>query len=323
VGPILNRITGLRPNPVLDRLGLREEDRIRVVNGRPILRPLDLELALAAGSDPLLFGIERNGRYLELTGPNLDRADALALATDIALGLDFETSRVTVTAGSAAAAAGLRDGDELVKIDNASVSVWSDVQEHTKLAAEDGRAMLLDLRRAPAIEGGPEQLLQITSATASWSTPSYGLGIRSGSYVYRANGLREAVTIGVQGSWKFLVDAWNTVKSILLGQVSGRNMGGIIAISVVSYSWASVGIAKLLFFLCMLSMNLAFLNVLPIPVLDGGHLMFLLVEKITGSPVSERVFGYSQMVGMVLILSLMIYVTYNDLVRFVPSLFGG
>ena len=65
----------------------------------------------------------------------------------------------------------------------------------------------------------------------------------------------------------------------------------------------------------MLSMNLAFLNVLPIPVLDGGHLLFLLIEKIKGSPVSERVLGYSQMVGIVLILSLMVYVTYNDLMR--------
>jgi regulator of sigma E protease len=65
----------------------------------------------------------------------------------------------------------------------------------------------------------------------------------------------------------------------------------------------------------MLSINLAFLNVLPIPVLDGGHLFFLLVEKIKGSPVSERVLGYSQMVGVVLIISLMVYVTFNDVVR--------
>jgi regulator of sigma E protease len=65
----------------------------------------------------------------------------------------------------------------------------------------------------------------------------------------------------------------------------------------------------------MLSMNLAFINVLPIPVLDGGHLFFLIVEKLKGGPVSERVHGYSQLVGLVLILSLMVYVTFNDIVR--------
>ena len=133
--------------------------------------------------------------------------------------------------------------------------------------------------------------------------------------MYRATSVGEAVRVGFQSSWKFIVDAWTTIKRILLGQVSGENLGGIITIGAVSYSWASVGMAKLLFFLCMLSMNLAFLNVLPIPVLDGGHLLFLLIEKIKGSPVSERVLGYSQLVGIVLILSLMIYVTYNDLVR--------
>jgi regulator of sigma E protease len=62
-------------------------------------------------------------------------------------------------------------------------------------------------------------------------------------------------------------------------------------------------------------MNLAFLNVLPIPVFDGGHLFFLLIEKLKGSPVSERVLGYSQMVGIVLIVSLMVWVTYNDVIR--------
>jgi regulator of sigma E protease len=63
-------------------------------------------------------------------------------------------------------------------------------------------------------------------------------------------------------------------------------------------------------------LNLAVLNILPIPVLDGGHLFFLLVEKLKGSPVSERVMGWSQTVGVVLVVSLMVYVTYNDLVRY-------
>ena len=84
----------------------------------------------------------------------------------------------------------------------------------------------------------------------------------------------------------------------------------------MSYTQAEEGLARLLFFLCFLSMNLAIINVLPIPLLDGGHLFFLLIEKIKGKPVSERVFGYSQVVGLVLILTLVIYVTYNDLRRF-------
>ena len=121
--------------------------------------------------------------------------------------------------------------------------------------------------------------------------------------------------MGFASSWKFLQESWLMLRRIMTGQVSGDNVGGIITIGVVSHSWAAMGLAKLFFFLCMLSINLAFLNVLPIPVLDGGHLLFLLIEKVKGSPVSERVMGYSQMVGIVLILSLMVYVTFNDVMR--------
>jgi regulator of sigma E protease len=75
------------------------------------------------------------------------------------------------------------------------------------------------------------------------------------------------------------------------------------------------GVVKLFFFLCILSMNLAFLNVLPVPLLDGGHLLFLLIEKLKGSPVSQRIMSYSHMVGLVFIVTLFIYVIYNDLQR--------
>ena len=97
-------------------------------------------------------------------------------------------------------------------------------------------------------------------------------------------------------------------------------MGGIITISVISYDTASQGLSKLFFFLALLSINLAIINLFPIAILDGGHLLFLLIEAVKGSPVSERTFGYSQVVGLVMIMSLMVYVTYQDIVRwFLPS----
>jgi len=168
-------------------------------------------------------------------------------------------------------------------------------------------------------EEGQPSVLSLAAALTPPQLRDYGIGLRPATYVYQASGLADAVQVGFKASWKFVVDAWLTLKRILFGQVSSENIGGIITIAAVSYSWAEEGLAKLFFVLCMLSMNLAFINVLPIPVLDGGHLFFLIVEKIKGSPVSERVLGYSQVVGVVLILSLMIYVTYNDLMRWVFS----
>ena len=107
------------------------------------------------------------------------------------------------------------------------------------------------------------------------------------------------------------------IKSLFSGQVAAKNLGGIIAIAQVSYTFAEQGLAKILFFLAILSLNLAVLNILPIPVLDGGHLVFLAVEKIKGGPVSDRILGLANWVGLIFILALMVFVTFNDIKRIV------
>jgi len=145
--------------------------------------------------------------------------------------------------------------------------------------------------------------------------PAYGFDVMAATTIYRTTSIGASIREGVSASWRFLADTWLTLKKMVLGRVSTNNVGGIITIGTISYSWASEGLAKLFFFLCMLSINLAFLNVLPIPVLDGGHLFFCVVEMIKGSPVSERTLGYSQIVGLVVILTLMVYVTYQDVLR--------
>ncbi|HEB52104.1 MAG TPA: RIP metalloprotease RseP, partial [bacterium] len=106
-----------------------------------------------------------------------------------------------------------------------------------------------------------------------------------------------------------------TMKRLVTGEVGANNLGGIIRISEVSYQAVQRGMPWFWYFLALLSVNLAFVNLLPIPVLDGGHLMFLLIEKVKGSPVSSKVFGYSQVVGLVFVLLLVLFVTYNDILR--------
>ena len=132
----------------------------------------------------------------------------------------------------------------------------------------------------------------------------------------KADGIGEAVTLGTRMTTRFLVDVWQQLKKMIFSdEISTKNLGGIITISFISYDTASQGLSKLFFFLALLSINLAIINLFPIPILDGGHLLFLLIEAIKGSPVSERTFGYSQVVGLVMIMSLMVYVTYQDIVR--------
>ncbi len=321
VWPSFRRVRALRAHPLIDALGLLPEDRLIQVADQPIAMEYDFERALTrvqAGSQ-LRILVERHGREVELVAPAKDREELLAFAHAVAL--DYETDSVVAPMqGSAASTAGLLPNDRITKVGAAPVATWTELRERLK-EVQTGEVRLSVLRGPGplALDAALEPTeLEITAKLAPLSGPSYGvLGFARATYVYRAKDIGSAVRIGFSSSWKFLGDSFKTLKRIVLGQVSSDNIGGIITIGAVSYSFASVGFAKLLFFLCMLSMNLAFINVLPIPVLDGGHLFFLLVEGIKGSPVSERILTYSQVVGLVLLLSLIVFVTYNDLTRWV------
>jgi regulator of sigma E protease len=318
LSPIFGRVVGVRANHDLAALGISEGDLLLAVDGSPIVRPLDFERALLAGdaqARSVTFRVSRAGRELELQslGP-LDGAQRLALNHDIAVSYDTQGQTVVVTPRSAAASAGVRDGDRVMRVGGELVKSWNEVRTSIK-AHRGGEPLVLDIKRT--LDDGSAEVVTLAATLAPAERIDYGVGFHVATYVYQASGFADAVQVGVASSWKFVVDTWLTLKRILFGQVSSENISGPISIAVITASWAEEGVAKLLFILCMLSMNLAFINVLTIPVLDGGHLFFLVVEKIKGSPVSDRVLGYSQVVGVVLILSLMIYVTYNDLARWV------
>jgi regulator of sigma E protease len=314
--PVIDHLFDLKETPLVQRSGLRKGDVLLTVAGRPVLRDYDFALALRSGhrGQAVPVELERDGSKLALSIGPLTEDELRELPSDLAIGPNNGGTHVTVKPGTAAERAGLKDGDRVLSIDGRKMDNYKPVLEAAK-SARDGRTLAIAVERtAPS---GETTYLTLHAAVGELRWAEYGFAPQPDVYTYRTRGPIEAVSAGIGASWKFLEESWLTLKRILLGQVSGQNIGGIITIGVVSHSWASVGLAKLFFFLCMLSMNLAFLNVLPIPVFDGGHLFFLLIEKIKGSPVSERVLGYSQMVGIVLIVSLMVYVTYNDVMKWV------
>lgn len=309
---VQNRVKALRPSPELEALGLALGDLILELNGRDVLGLGDLQLALLARTDGLDCTVERDGRLLQLTGPALTREQALLLADDIALSYDEASTRIAVQPGEAAERAGLRTHDEVVEIDEAATEAWEDIRTLVARAGSAERPAVFRVRRA-----GELDLVSVTVLPEARPVADYGLSLRQAEYIYRSESLPAALLFGARYSWRFLEESWLMLKRLLTQDVSPKNVGGIISITTISYSLTESGWTKFAFFLCLVSINLAFLNVLPIPVLDGGHLFFLLIEKLKGSPVSNRVLGTSQAVGVVLLLSLMVYVTYNDLMRWV------
>jgi len=316
IAPAANHVQAIRKGSLPDRLGLRENDRLLRVNGVAIHRDGDLLRALEAslGADSE-FVLRRSGTRAVLDLPALEPSERRAFLDDLVLAPDTENNWIVVMPGEAAAERGLRDGDRVLKVDQAEVSAWAGILEGVRAGSSKGRPIRFRVERIGAPDADPVYLdLEVSARDVPLSL--YGIGFQSAQYTYRSENVLEAIRFGFYSSWKIVNELWFGLKGLVAGDLKvSENLAGPITIAQVSYSWAEGGWPRFFFFLCFISMNLAVLNVLPIPVLDGGHLFFLIVEKIKGSPVSDRVLGYSQMVGVVLLLSLMVYVTYNDIVR--------
>lgn len=152
-----------------------------------------------------------------------------------------------------------------------------------------------------------------------WFYPDRGLVWSAASFVLQAPSLAAAIYLGAEETWNALTFIIRTLQKLGTGQVSPRGLAGPLGIAHIAYYYASEGLATFLIFLCLLSANLAVLNFIPIPVLDGGHMVFLTYEAIRGKPPSESVVAALTFAGLVFLLALMIWATGMDVMRF----FGG
>lgn len=310
-----NVVVGIRGRLAAEGTFLHRGDAVMTLAGRPVYDVLDIEDIARdlLRDDPEPSGevpleIVRNGQREEIALPVAHLVD---LASDVAYqARDAEelTSEipVVVTLGSAAASAGLTSGMRLLRVGGQDIERWSDVR--TAVENADGA----ELQVVALTEDGRRESFAVTPATMR--TAETGI-LFAADVVERSYDVGEAFTVGMYSSWNLARQAYLTLRKMVSRQVDAKNLGGPIAITAVSYHFAKSGLAKLFYFLALLSINLAVVNILPIPILDGGHLFFLLIEKVKGSPVDDRVMGYSQVFGLMVILSLLIFVTYNDIMR--------
>jgi len=177
--------------------------------------------------------------------------------------------------------------------------------------------MVLLFERQPDIWGQPLQQVSFVVKPLIRAEHDYGFipQLLHKRAVVQAKDAFDAVRLGCVCSLDLVKQLYITLKRLLTGDVAAKNLGGIIQISRVTYRHAQDGWTRFLYFLALLSINLAFVNILPIPMLDGGHMLFVLIERIKGSPVSIQVLNYSQIIGLVLVLALVVFVTYNDILR--------
>jgi regulator of sigma E protease len=319
VGPLARRVAGIRPGcGLVARLGLLRDDHVLAVGGRPF-RSGDLT-TLVQGPDETVWHVLRDDRREVLRATGATPAERQALADHVAL-TSNRTLQLHPSADGAAAAAGLLAGDWVQAVDDRAIDDWDDLRRAVE-AAVDRPLRLRLLRPDPerivdGLEGPTGTVVELTITPKREPRPDLGWAYQLAPLMnhIRAESFGHALPLGTVCSIDRVKRLYVTLKRLITGEVGANNLGGIVRISQVSYQAAQRGPSWFWYFLALLSVNLAFVNLLPIPVLDGGHLLFLLIEKVKGSPVSTRVLGYSQIVGLVFVLLLVLFVTYNDILR--------
>lgn len=164
-------------------------------------------------------------------------------------------------------------------------------------------------------QGSPEERkVELTPIRdPNWYLPIRGFAMEQLSLIRQAENIGEAVTLGFHHTRDSVIDMYMTIKSLTSGRISPKALGGPIRIAQAAYYFTKRGIPDLILFLGMLSVSLAVLNFMPIPVLDGGHFIFLCYEGIFRKPASERVVITANYIGLAMVLSLMVWVLYMDI----------
>ena len=219
-----------------------------------------------------------------------------------------------IAADSPAEKAGLQIDDKIIALNGDYLTSFDSLRIRINAVLED-TVNLTWVRNNDTISAPIVTMVQEVP-NLEGSVDSVGIiGFNQKIIGYERHGLMSSVQKGFITTHVIVWETVKFVKRILTGQVSSKLIGGPLFIAQQSGKEAKKGPANLFFFMALLSVNLAVLNVLPIPILDGGHLVFLALEKIKGSPLSLRARMIAQQVGFVLLLGVIIIVTYNDIVR--------
>lgn len=226
-----------------------------------------------------------------------------------------------VREGSPAFAAGLKTGDEITAIDEMPISNWNDMTE--TIGASKGKTLKVNVKRRDSdlvFQIRPE-LIPAKNLFGE-DIQRYIIGISSaGDFYTQTLNPFQALAESFRQTYTVIELMVVIIGKLIVGDISTDTIGGPIMIAKMAGDQAKSGIGNLIFFIALISVNLAIINLLPIPILDGGHLLFFLIEAVKGNPVSLKVREVAQQIGLFIILLLVILVFYNDIFRYKDDIF--
>ena len=303
--------------------GLRTDDVVTRVDGRPVAYWEDLDRAVAAS----------NGRALDLTVTRGSAEQTLSVtprrttvrdpifrepkeAWELGAGPRLTPQIGSVNSGSPAERAGLRQGDLVLAVAGQAVLTPDELMQ--AIQKRGGQTFDITVER----DGRP-QTTRVTAVAIKEKGPTgqeieigrIGVGIVTKVVRYEAYDPLLAVAYGWVKTWEMTVLTAKGLWKVVSRQIDSSNIGGPIQIATEAGRQAKEGVASLALFTAIISVNLALLNLLPVPMLDGGHLFFFVIEGVLGRPLSLKKREAAQQLGFVLLMLLMVYALYNDLVR--------
>lgn len=328
------------PRPILgkpvaqslaDQTGFQEGELVRSVNGKAILSWQEFRWELlqpALNQGQAMIEVSNDRQELAFRQLDLSSVRTSDLEGDILLQLGFSFYRPQIpaiigktTQGGVADLAGIREGDRILGIDGETIRNWTQVAAIVR--ESPGRSLRIEVER----EG---RTLVMTVIPAEIDDRGrrvgrIGIAVREAGEGHAA--LMTMVRYGpvaslgkaIDQTWETSVFSLKMLGRMITGDISWKNLSGPVTIADYAGQSAKLGLAHYIKFLALISISLGVLNLLPIPLLDGGHLMYYIVEIIKGGPVSERIMEIGQQIGLALLAMLMAFAFYNDINRLVSG----
>lgn len=330
--PVVGEPTGLA-----FEAGIQEKDQIIAINDQKIDTWTHAMLALVP------IALDRAVARIELEsvdgGQRLIRLDLTRLPADFkeedtleALGLrpwrpSLPAEVGSVLEGSPAERAGLRSGDRILAINDAMIEDWQDIVSTIPEVAFNQNGAVQPIALGIDRDGAVMNMTvlpvvdpETNRATIGIQAPEISVALREQmdrAFVIDRRGPIEAMGQAASETWRLSTATLGMLGRMVTGKASLENLSGPITIAQLADQSARLGISRFLFFLGLISLSLAIINLLPIPMLDGGHLMYYFIEVLKGSPVSEQTQVVGQYVGLMLIAMLMGIAIFNDILRLI------
>ena len=316
-------IAKVQQNSFADTIGLQAGDEIIAVNRNSVNSWEELQSLLAAiEGSAITLEVERDGYVRSVTGTVEELKEQ---------GAGWSPQVAPVVGGfseiSAVREAGLQVGDRLLHINTFEVKQWADISkiiQQTQPSVnikKEADAPFTDDKSAPAgipidVEVEHKGAIRVVSVTPYFNTTtqSYLLGMTV-EQVNQSYGLVDSVVMGTERLVFITIMTFQFLGKIIAGQGSLDDLGGPLRIGMVIGDAVRTGLANVFFLMAVISLQLGIFNLLPIPALDGGHIFFLIIEKLKGGPLSPGVRERTQMIGFALLMFFMIAVTYNDILH--------